>query len=289
MVLYGSAIPASKRFFKISELAGKRWPTVTEDEIYNWHDAGYKNPIAAEGWPPLVDTTCPNRWNEEPHWGEINLMAYWVFFPEFYSLVGPTTADLIMKHFDEEAVAFIKREGGKLLKALNSQLLSNHFFMIGTDSAKGLAYNNHGSVDCIDFYNEQGFYCPPGMFDAKAGKFLLTSMTINKEDLLIKASSVQFLEQIAPELTSADRRSKDGGIFQDGRKAITPPVSAEENYAPANAGKPLEGWKAIAAHAECCISTAKNRYKKIIRRSESGRPFIMSAELDAYRNKNSTK
>ncbi len=208
MVLYGSTIPESKRFFKISELAGKRWPNVTEDEIYNWHDVGHKSPIAAEGLPPLVDTTCPNMWNEEPHWGEINLMAYWVFFPEFYSLAGTTTADIITKHFDDETVAFMKRYGAKLLKALNSQLLSNHFFMIGTDSAKGFAYNNRGSIDCIDFYDEQGFYCPHGVFDGKAGKFLLTSTIVNKEDLLIKASSVQFLEQIVPELTNNDRGSK---------------------------------------------------------------------------------
>lgn len=287
---YEYVIPTSKRFFKIHELAGKRWPTVTEDEIYNWHDVGFKVPIAAEGWPQLVDTTAPNMWNKAPHWGEINPMAYWVFFPEFYSLSGPNSADLLMKYIDEETSAIIKRKGAKLLEALNFKLLKNSFFMIETDSSKGFAYNNRGVVDCIEFYDEQGYIHPPGAFDEKAGKFLLASMNIKKEDLLIKSSSVQFLEQVAPPLTSSDRRSKDVGLFKTDHKDTSPTtVVAEEDYAPANVGKPLEGWKAIAGYAGVSESTAKRNYKEVIKHTPAGKPFTTTAALDQFRIKTATK
>ena len=39
MSLAPSIIPENGKFFKISELAGNRWTNVTEDQIYEWHDA----------------------------------------------------------------------------------------------------------------------------------------------------------------------------------------------------------------------------------------------------------
>lgn len=99
-------------------------------------------------------------------------------------------------------------------------------------------------------------------------------IVISIDDLMISREEIVKLERDLPEDKKEQQIDIDEKI---------------EPCATVTGGRPLEGWKAIAAHADCCISTAKNRYKKIIRRSESGRPFIMSAELDAYRDKNSTK
>ena len=60
MALYNFTIPESKKFFKISELAGKRWPNVTENEIYDWHDMDRKVPLNCAGG--MVETAVGHMW-----------------------------------------------------------------------------------------------------------------------------------------------------------------------------------------------------------------------------------
>lgn len=40
----------AKRFFKLSELAGARWPNVTQDDIFAWHDAEISPPEPANNY-----------------------------------------------------------------------------------------------------------------------------------------------------------------------------------------------------------------------------------------------
>jgi len=218
MVLYG-AIPESKRFFKISELAGKRWPSVTAEEIYDWHDAGFEVPVAADGFPPIVDTTVSNSWNDPPHCGKINLMSYWAFFTEFHTF-PLTPPETILESFkenifiDSNLIDRFEELMNDSPNLFNVELLSNSFFMVASDCSNGFSFNNRGFIDCWEFYNEQGILCPSRRFDENEKRWVTSEMRINKECLLIKASSVQFIEHISPEITSADRRSKDIGIFQ---------------------------------------------------------------------------
>nr|WP_320010597.1 hypothetical protein [uncultured Desulfobulbus sp.] len=214
MGLNDSAIPESKRFFKISELAGKRWPTVTEEEIYNWHDLGHETPIEIEGFQALVDTTEPNMWNDTPHFGQINIFAYWIHFETFYSMVGITAAELLLKTVGDERADFLKKYARTLLESLNAECIPNSFFMINIDSARNLAYRKNGVISCLEFYDEKGMLRISAMPSGKPARFSPESLEIRKEDLLIKASSVKYIERIIPELMSNDRHSKGEIQFQ---------------------------------------------------------------------------
>jgi len=203
--------PGSKRFFKLSELAGKRWPNVTEEDIFNWHDAGTKETcglvsvdLDIEGC--IVERTACDEWDNPPHNGLINLLSFWVFFPDFCSIRPKNTKkeEIAKEDFVFDA-ATMQRMIDDLTEAAGAPFLydyfENQYFMLGFGTVHGLAHNNENEIGILEFFDESGKLHFAGV--GKEGSFpTLGEMKITKEDLLVKTSSVLLLEQIAPEITT---------------------------------------------------------------------------------------
>ena len=209
MSLCPSIIPESKKFFKIPELAGKRWPNVTEDNIYEWHDSNIQLPVITE-WEGniirLVETTKGlndiskvNLWYDPPHFGKINLVGYWVFFPEFDSWTGGI--DLEEPSTDDNTSTWRERIKDKWPNLLNAEPLGNSYMLLDTKDTTGFAFNKAGIVKLPLVFDERGIVRFPATYDHENVDFIPTLIEVHKEDLLIKASSVRLLEKIVPEIT----------------------------------------------------------------------------------------
>ncbi len=290
-------VPPSKRFFKISELAGKRWPGVTEDDIFNWHDAGCdavsKTHVPVE---KIVDRNPGDGWDHFPFLGYVNLLCFWMFFPEFYSMQSyseyQNIVELQKKDFDLEyrepqmSVEVFKKLG----VPFPYNVLLNQFFMIPFDFAKGFAFNVEGvKNNCLLFYDERGECHVHGFFYDKEKQYLCGPAEINKHELLLKSTSVQLLEQIAPEITKPEF-NRDALLGSQQKNDSILRASVDECNTPDNklmalesGGRILEGWKAIASYAGVSVSTAKRHYKNIVRWTKTNRIIITTNEIDAYR------
>ena len=263
-------ISKGQRFFKLSELAGKRWPNVTEDDIFNWHDTGLMVPVDTAGG--LVETPAGHGWCDFPHNGKINLMALWVFFPEFRSLLSDQEISL---------ATGIKK---KLYKACPYDLLNNSFFMLDAGNVKGLAFNQEGKIDCIMVFDESGHMRLPADYHTETAKCTVGLIEVKKEDMLLKASCVLALEKIVPEITSANFRADKNEILE---KEIN--QQAKDTLPHLAEGELLETWKSIAKYIGCSVSTAQRRYKKIIKYTETGSVITTTAAIDAFRINSATK
>lgn len=192
----------AKRFFKISELVGKRWPNVTENEIYDWHDIGQKVPVDCNGG--MVERAPGDQWNSGPFRGEIELLAFWVFFPDFTSV--KTYAELEKEDELGTSASIAYEIGKKMGSPFPTMPLVNQFYLLALDEAKGLAYNKDGKIKGTLFFDEKGNMQINGVWLEELSCYVQGSIEFQKEDLLIKASSIRLLEQIVPEITSTEFR-----------------------------------------------------------------------------------
>ncbi len=288
-------LPASKRFFKISELAGKRWPNVTEDQIYEWHDMDFRVSVNLEiGGTPLKmgDISTGHHWNETPHFGQVNLMAFWMFFPKFFAfrsnpgrLFRPLLEDDMQSKFPD------LQKLKNYPEIFNFDALDKSFLMIDTDSTKGFAFNKQGSVQGLMFYDEKGVFRAPVLFNEEIKIWEPTTIEIKKEDLLIRASSVQLLEAIAPEITRPDYQVKGSGLFNaDVEEAVKPLEENQETLQLPPGAKTLTGWKQIASYTGFSVSNAQRKYRPVIRyEGDSKRVLTTTAAIDEFRLKSATK
>lgn len=160
-------IPESKRFFRLSELAGKRWPSVTEDDIFEWHD---------------TDITLRE--------GRLVVFDFWVFFPELR----------VMPLNREEPRGDLQRQHDALVPY---DLLINVYLRPDRECVKGFAHNGPGKVNCLLLFDESEKMHVPADFSQDAQKCFVCQVEISKNDLLLNRLSVLFLEEIMPDITSA--------------------------------------------------------------------------------------
>jgi len=258
--------PAIQKYFKLSELAGNRWPNVTKNEIYNWHDQGFGPPTGideniVENFFERIDFWKDNIHSLQP----INALSYWVYFEEFRS-------------FRTKREACREKESGVLLNKHHElfpfESLTDCYFMLDMESTKRLAHKKGRKINCAVLFDEKGKPHCLAEFDEEKSKWHPGQIEVEKEDLLIKGSSVRLIEKTFPEITSK--------TFQTNKE-----TSGQLQNHPGE--KILEGWKDIAAHAKRSISHAKRHYKPVIKYTETGRPVTTTARLDAFRLNTASK
>ena len=135
-------------------------------------------------------------------------MAYWVFFPEFRSILAKQETNQVKETGSYMDVLRLKRP-----ELFDYDILSNSFFMLITSLVKGFAFNKEGKINCSVFFDENGIIHGPAVLDLETQECHVGQVEIKKEDLLIKASSVRLIEQIAPEITRADCHSNQAPPF----------------------------------------------------------------------------
>lgn len=279
-------LPASKRFFKISELAGKRWPNVTEDQIYEWHDINFQVPVKLEiggSTIKMADTTIVHLWKDPIHGGTVNIMAYWMFFQDFQAFRdGP----------NEKMDPMLKPLVDEHPQLFNVDHLFSSYLMIDTKSTTGFAFNKAGKVNCLCFYDERGILRIPAQLKSQKVGWCPEVIEVCKEDLLIRASSVQLLEAIAPEITRQDCQVRGSAPFNAPmEKAVVESLPENEDTLPLPPGaKILEGWKDIAKYLGCSIQAAQRHCRPAVKQKNHSRKVITTtAALDEHRLKSATK
>lgn len=285
-------LPASKRFFKISELAGNRWPNITENQIYEWHDANFQLAVTLEiagNTLKMADTSTGHYWDKAPHFGKVNVLAYWMFFPEFYAF-RPNPGPAFRTLFEGDMLSKLPNLQ-KCQKAFSFDALDRSFLMVGEGCAKGLAFDAQGIVRGLEFYDEKGMLRAPVSFNEGMQTWEIASVEIKKEDLLVSAASVQLLEAIAPEVTSPNYKAEGGGKFNVAMEAAVKPSADSQAELPFKPGdKFLEGWKEIASYLGVSVATAQRHYGPAVRLKDHSRKVITTtASLDEWRLKSATK
>ncbi|SHH30100.1 hypothetical protein [Desulfofustis glycolicus] len=322
-------IPLSKRFFKLSELAGQRWPNVTEDQIFEWHDVEldpipYCLPHASlrvlleELWPEdklpeevnaafedcwfgsgeadkLIDIlkdcwpektlsdwhmeTIRKQWealypsvsrqeaftaflSDNPSEQPGNFLHFWAFFPELrvFRLNGDRAGDDLSK---------------KITDLCGYDLLVTAYLMPDSSSVKGFAHNRAGKANCSILFDENLMAQVPTEFNRELKMNVACQVEISKDDLLLKRSSVVLIEEFFPEIKTAGALGSPAVSNEKQADIIegSPPVQP--------VGKPLIGWKEIAAYTGQSVSTAQRKYTPAVR-YDGKRVIAYREDIDAH-------
>jgi len=254
----GVEILSSKSFFRISELAGARWPSATVQNIFEWHDANLRVSVFESG---IVDAKAGHQWGDPIHAGRVNLLQFWVCKPGLLYVAPVDDAEglyeeisnPLLKRADDVLREFHKSKGHFFF----SRIDENYYFIVPTQDVFGLQHRRDESIQSLCLYTSTGHIRLCGRVDKSTQEAFLSEVEIFRDDLLIKRESVLALEQAVPEIKTGEWPRNNQHVSLHSSHIL---AGLSTTSQPAE--QPLRGMKEIAAWLKMPERTAKLWKKK---------------------------